>query len=93
MGVEGGAGDGLEEVGGADMEGTGAGDEDSAGLEHFKSTEIQFFVAAQGLVEIAFGFGEGRGVEDDGVVFFAGVGVVAEEVEGVGLDPLYFAII
>src|SRR5579864_9210754 len=66
----------------------GASDEDSAGSKHLQGSEIEFLVAAQGGVEVALGFGEGGRVEDDGVVAMAGVGVVLEQVEGVGFDPL-----
>ena len=74
------------------MVGAGAGDEDSAGGEEFEGSEVEFFIAAEGTFCGSFGFGEGGWVEDDGFEtrgVGAGLGfVVAEEVEGVGFDPV-----
>src|SRR5271157_1590707 len=56
--------------------------------QHFQGSEIKFLVAAKSGFDRALAFGEGRGVEDDGVVLLARRGVVLEQVEGVGLDPL-----
>ena len=69
------------------MVGAGAGDEDAAGAKHLEGAEVEFFVAAEGGVEVALGFGEGGRIENDGVVVAVGGGVVLEQVEGVGLDP------
>ncbi len=66
----------LEEVGLADMVGTGTGDEDAAGSQHLESPEIEFLVAAEGGVEIALALGEGGRVENDGVVVAIRRGVV-----------------
>ena len=95
VGVKGGRGEHLEEVLLADVIGAGAGDEDTAGTEHLEGAEIEFLVAAEGGVEITLALGEGRWVEDDGVVVASfvrtsGGGVVLQEVEGVGLDPFDF---
>ena len=87
MGIEGSGGQHFEEVRLADVVGAGASDQDAAGAEHLEGAEIEFLVAAKGGVEVALGLGEGRRVEDDGVVATAGGGVVLEQVEGVGFDP------
>jgi hypothetical protein len=68
VGILGGIGYDFEEVRSADVEGAGAGNEDSSGTQHFHGTEVEFLVAAQGFVEVALGLGEGRRIENDGVV-------------------------
>lgn len=83
-----GGGDDFGEVLQADVVGAGAGDEDAAGGEHAEGAEVEFLVAAEGTFEGAFGFGEGGRVEDDGVEALVGVVVAAEEIEGVGFDPI-----
>jgi len=88
MGVAGCGGDSFLEILGTDVEGAGTRNKDAAGLKHLQGAEVEFLVAAQGFVEVALRFRKGGRVEDDGLVFVAGVGVVAEEVEGVGLDPV-----
>src|SRR4029077_17906659 len=60
---------------------------------HFEGAEIKFFVAPERGVEIALAPGERGRVENNGVVAGTLVrtswgGVVLEQVEGVGLDPL-----
>ena len=90
MGVKCGTGKHFQEVGLADVVGAGAGDEDAAGTEHLEGPEIEFFVAAQGSVEVALALGERGWVENDGVVAAVGGGVVLEEVKGVGFDPFNF---
>ena len=69
------------------MVGAGAGDEDPARSKHLERTEIEFLVSAQRSVQIALALGEGRRIEDDGVVAAVRVGIVLQQVEGVGLDP------
>src|ERR1700756_204133 len=78
--------DDLEEVRLADVKGAGTGHQNSARAKHFQGSEVELLVAAEGGVEVLAAFGEGRRVEDDGVVLLAGGRVVLEEVEGVGLD-------
>lgn len=68
--------------------GAGAGDEGSAGAEHLDGAEVELLVAAHGAFGGALGLGEGGWVEDDGVVLLAGGLVLAEELEGVGFEPL-----
>ena len=93
VGVKGGVGEHFEEIRLADVIGAGAGDEDSARAKHFQGAKVEFFVAAQGGVEVALGFGEGGRVENDGVVAAVGRGIVLEQVEGVGFDPFDFLIV
>src|SRR5579864_6620436 len=85
VGVEGGGRQHVQEVGLPDVVGAGAGHEDAAGAKHLEGAEIEFFVAAEGGVEIALRLGEGGRVENDGVVAAIRGGVVLEQVEGVGL--------
>jgi hypothetical protein len=80
----------FHEVSLAYVIGAGASHQDPAGSKHLESAQVEFFVAAQGGLEIALVFGEGRGVENDGVVALAGDGVIFEQIEGVGLDPFDF---
>jgi hypothetical protein len=92
VGVESGRTEHLEEVRLADVVGAGAGDEDAAGAKHLEGAKIEFFVAAQGGVEIALGLGKGGRVENDGVVAASLLrtswrSIVLEQIEGVGLDP------
>src|SRR5208337_1882772 len=93
MGVNSGIGEHFEETGLAEVVGTGAGDESTAGAQHLQGAEIEFFIAAEGGIEIALGFGEGGWVEPDRVIAAVGGGVVLEQVEGVGLDPLDFTMV
>ena len=74
VGIERRSGQHFEEVGLAHVVGAGAGDQDSAGPQHLEGAEVEFFVAAQGGVQVALGFGEGRRIEDDGVVAAFGGG-------------------
>src|ERR1700722_9891810 len=76
VGVEGSRGQHLQEVERVDVIGAGARDEDAAGAKHLEGTEVELFVAAQGGVKIALGFGERGRVEHDGVVAAVGSGVV-----------------
>ena len=87
-GVGGGGGDYLGELGEGDVVGAGAGDEGSAGAEHLHGAEVELLVAAHGAFGGALGLGEGGGVEDDGVVLLVGGFVLAEQLEGVGFDPV-----
>ena len=87
VGVVGGVGQHFEEVGLADVVGAGAGHQDAAGAEHLQGAEVEFFVAAEGGVEVALTLGERWRVEDDRVVALTGGGVVLEQIEGIGFDP------
>ena len=89
-GIGSGGSDGGFEIGPGDMVRTGAGDQQAAGTNHFERTQIQFLVAAQGAFDGAPGFGEGGRIEDDGVKTLARLRPVAENFEGVGLDPVDF---
>ena len=64
---------------------------DAAGTKHLQRAQVQLLVAAQRGRHGALGLGERRRVENDGVVLPAGGGVVLQQVEGVGLDPLDLA--
>src|SRR5271157_924340 len=73
----------LQELTLADVEGARTGYQHPSRPEHFQGTEIELFVAANGRVQNALGFGEGWRVQNNGVVLLASVGVVPEQVEGV----------
>ena len=90
--IQGSSGQGSQQVGLADMVGTRASDQDSARPQHLEGAEVEFLVAAECGIEVAFRFGEGGRVENDGVVLVAGGGVVLEQVEGVGFDPFDFRL-
>jgi hypothetical protein len=49
--------------------GAGARDEGTAGAEHLEGAQVELFVAAHGAFGGPAGFGKGRWVEHDGVVF------------------------
>src|SRR5271166_6037445 len=70
------------------MVGAGAGDQNTARAEHLQGPQVEFFVAPQGGLEVALGLGEGRRVESDGVIALSRSGIVLEQIESVGLDPL-----
>lgn len=91
-GVGGRRGDDDLKIGPRDMVRAGTGDEQAAGAQHFERTQVQFLITAQGAFDGAFGFGEGRRIEDDGVEGFAGMRPVAQNLEGVGFDPVDFAL-
>jgi len=76
VGVGGGGGEDGGEVFERDVVGAGVGDEGSAGGEQAKGAEVELLVAAGGGFGGAPGLGEGRWVEDDGVVE---VGAVAAQ--------------
>src|SRR5664280_3621913 len=80
-----------EEFSLADVERTGAGDENAAWPQHLQGAEIQLFIAAQRGRHGALGLGERRWIKDNGVVLPARGSVVLEQVESVGLDPLDLA--
>ena len=87
LGIASGVSQHFEEVGLADVVGAGAGDQDAAWAQHLQGAEVEFFVAAEGGIEIALTLGERGRVEDDRVVALTGGGVVLEQIEGVGFDP------
>ena len=93
VGVAGGVGEHFEEIGLADVVGAGAGDQDAAGAKHLQGAQVEFFVAAEGGIEVALALGEGGRIENDGVVALAGGGVVLEQIEGVGFDPFDFFVL
>ncbi len=91
-GIGGGRSHGGFEIGPAYVMRAGAGNKQTAGTQHFESAQIQFLVTAQRTLDGALALGEGRRIENDGVKCFAGLGPVAENLEGVGLDPVNFGI-
>src|SRR5580693_328712 len=93
VGIAGGAGQHLQEVGLADVVGAGAGHQDAAGAQHLQSAEVEFFIAAEGGIEVALTLGKRWWVEDDRIVTLAGGGVVLEQIEGVGFDPFDFRLV
>ena len=93
VGVKRGRAQHFKEAGLAHVIGARAGDEYSARPQHLKRAKVEFFVAAESGIEIAFGFGEGGRIEHDGVVRVVGGGVVLKQVEGVGFDPFDLSII
>ena len=92
VGVAGSVSQHAQEVSLADMVGAGAGDQNAAGAQHLQGTQVEFFVAAEGGIEVALALGERWRVEDDGVVALAGGGVVLEQIEGVSFDPFDFRL-
>ena len=66
----------------------GAGDECSAGAEQLHGAKVEFFVSAHCALGSAVGFGECRGIENDGVELLAGGFVFAQELECVCFDPV-----
>src|SRR5206468_2114572 len=84
-------GDGGFEVAPAHVVGAGAGDQQAPGAQHLQGAQVEFLVTAESAFHGALGFGEGRWVEHDGVEGLAGVGPVAQEGEGVGVDPIDFS--
>src|SRR5664280_1542198 len=80
-----------EEFAFADVERTGAGDENAAWPKHLQGAEIQLFIAAQRGRHGALGLGERRWIENDSVILPARGSVVLEQVESVGLDPFDLA--
>src|ERR1017187_2306884 len=75
----------------ADMERTGAGDENAAWPKHLQGAKIQLLIAAQRGRHGALGLSERRWIENDSVILPARGSVVLEQVESVGLDPLDLA--
>src|ERR1039458_745955 len=75
----------------ADVERTGAGDENAAGPKHLQSAKVQLLIAAQGGGRSALGLGECRRVENDGVILPPRGSVILEQVESVGLGPFDLA--
>src|SRR5271156_5074439 len=87
VGVLGGVGYHFQEVGWADVERAGAGDESPSGAQHFHGTQVEFLVAAESFIEVALGFGKRRRIENDGVIAPVRSRVLPQQIEGVGLDP------
>src|SRR5437868_2428987 len=83
----------LEELGLAHVIRTGAGDQGATGTQHPEGAQVQFFIAAKGSVEVALALGEGWRIENDGVVLVAGGGMVTQQVESIGFNPLDFTLI
>jgi signal transduction histidine kinase len=83
----------LEILGGADVIGAAAADQDSARPQHLERAQVELFVTAEGGFEIALALGEGGRIEHDGVVAAAGVGVVPQEVKGIGFNPFDVAAV
>src|SRR5580658_9193069 len=63
VGILGGVGHHFEEVGGADVEGAGAGDQNPSGAQHFHGSQVEFLVTAERFIEVALGFGKSRRIE------------------------------
>src|SRR5664280_3387831 len=80
-----------EEFAFADVERTGAGDENAAWPKHLQGAEIQLLIAAQRGRHGALGLGERRWIENDSVILPPGGSVVLEQIKGVGLDPFDLA--
>src|SRR5208282_987566 len=91
--ILGGVGDHFEEVRGAHMKRAGTRSQNPSGPQHLHRAQVEFLVAAQRLVEIALGFGEGRRIENDGVIAPVGGRVFSQDIEGVALDPLQLAAV
>jgi hypothetical protein len=88
VGVKGRVGQHSDEIGLTDVIGTRAGDENTAGAEHLQRAEVQFFIAADGGIEVALALREGGRIEDDRVIAPTGCRVILEQIESVGFDPL-----
>ena len=71
----------------ADVMRTGKSGEQSVRREQLKSADVQFLVAAHGIVQAAFAFGKGRRVEDDELETFCRFFGAAQELENILLDP------
>src|ERR1039458_3826477 len=80
-----------QELAFADVERTGAGDQNAAGTKHLQRAQVELLVAAEGGGHGALGLGERRRVENDGVILPARGGVVLEQVECIGLGPFDLA--
>ena len=85
--VEGGAGDRSQQVGLADVEGTGAGEQKSAWVEDLQGAQVQFLVTAQRRFPAGLLAGEGGRIEHNGIVALALVVSGLEEVKAVGFAP------
>src|SRR5579864_1116114 len=85
--VESRIGEHFEEVSLAYVVRAGAGHEQATGTQHFQSAQVKLLVAAKSGVEIALGLGEGRRIQNDGVVAAIGGSIVLQQVKGVGFDP------
>jgi hypothetical protein len=93
MGIPAGLRDDFEKFRLTDVIGAGTGDKRPSGTQHLERAQVQFLVAAQGGIEVLPAFGEGGRVQDDGVVLPLSGRVVAEQIEGVGLNPFNLASI
>ncbi len=78
----------FDEIGLTDVVRARTRNQDPARAEHLQGAQVKFLVAAEGGIKIALGFGEGWRIENDGFIALSGSGVVLEQVEGVGFDPL-----
>ena len=83
----------FQVLGRAHMVGAAAGNEDATWPQHLERAQVELFVPAQRGLQIALAFGEGRRIEDDGVIPSARVGIVAQQVKGIGLYPFDIAAI
>src|SRR6266566_7489981 len=81
----------LDEFCRADVIGTGASDEQPARSQHLQGSEVQFFVSPEGSLQVPLAFGKSWRIEHDAVVLPPGSGVVSEQVESVGFNPLDLA--
>src|SRR5580698_7899064 len=82
-GIGGSRGDRGFEIGPANMVRAGAGDEQTAVVEHAQGAQVELLVAAQRAFDGTFGLGERRRVENDGVEALASARPVAQNLKGV----------
>ena len=88
MRIERGFGDHAQQVGLAHVKRTRAGDQVPAGVQNLHGAQVQFLVAAQGGIEVAFLAGERGRVEHDEIKpLLFGVGRL-QKIETVGFLPL-----
>ena len=88
FGIACGVANGVEEEFARRMVGAAEGGEVSAGIQEAKGAQVDFLVAAHGVVEGLFVAGEGGRIEDDEIILFSGFFAVTEIVKGVGCFDL-----
>src|SRR5581483_8852225 len=74
--VYGGGGDGFQEIGLADVIGTGASHQRSTRPQHLEGPQIQLFIPSQRRIQGLLGTGKCGRIEDNGVVLFSGSRIV-----------------
>jgi len=88
-GIESGCRDDSGKVFQSNMVRTRTGDQRPARTEHFHRAEIEFLVAAQGTFGSTLRFGESWRIKNDRVEFAARIAPIAEQVEGIRLNPIH----